>query len=474
MYNHYSFLINIKFLLMDNIELLKLEADEIKKSLNELKNNISISEDDKRNKANLLNRRAEKTKQKIQKEIDSLTDKTDEESKKKKEEAEALLNSFNDITTLYNSIINPSSNPWTHDSRTQSSEQTPTENKNIFTTATDWIKTQRNNILDTKKRKEDWRENWFRLAWFAATWIWTLGLAYKWAKSLRNWAFWSDKKKEKTESKKKKKKFGDKWYGKLLKWAGITTAAWGWIYFLGKHFNLWWSTDNNAENQPAQQQDKTTENSEEKSNETKDSKESFQPTSDKISNEMFEQLLKMEGKHKQGNNTLVAKTGKQFWEKFPTWPFGMVYKHIDNEGNLLKKAIPFKEWEEVTEEWGRKNAKACYDKRAKEIKEAFDNKWYKLSQDQLDALTSTCGGTSKSRKNCLNFVLENWNNQKKVVDYISTHSTTAAWNHQVQLGLVYRRKFEADWFVWNKMTFAEHRSMQKKWKNTNPNDSHLA
>jgi DNA anti-recombination protein RmuC len=96
---------------MDNIELLKLEVDEIKKSLNELKNNISISEDDKRNKANLLNRRAEKTKQKIQKEIDSLTDKTDEESKKKKEEAEALLNSFNDITALYNSIINPSSNP---------------------------------------------------------------------------------------------------------------------------------------------------------------------------------------------------------------------------------------------------------------------------------------------------------------------------------------------------------------------------
>ena len=155
MYNHYSFLINIKFLLMDNIELLKLEADEIKKSLNELKNNISISEDDKRNKANLLNRRAEKTKQKIQKEIDSLTNKTDEESKKKKEEAEALLNSFNDITALYNSIINPSSNPWTQDSRTQSSEQTPTENKNIFTKATDWIKTQRNDMLDTKNEKKN-------------------------------------------------------------------------------------------------------------------------------------------------------------------------------------------------------------------------------------------------------------------------------------------------------------------------------
>lgn len=212
----------------------------------------------------------------------------------------------------------------------------------------------------------------------------------------------------------------------------------------------------------------------EKANTNKESQETAKTWSDKISNEMFEQLLKMEGKHKQGNNTLVAKTGKQFWEKFTTWPFGMVYKHIDNEGNLLKKAVPFKEWEEVTEEWGRKNAKACYDKRAKEIKEAFNKKWYKLSQDQLDALTSTCGWTSKSRKNCLNYVLDNWNDQKKVVSYISTHSTTAAWNGKVQPGLVYRRKFEADWFVWNKMTFAEHRAKQKKWENTNPNGSYSA
>ncbi len=229
---------------------------------------------------------------------------------------------------------------------------------------------------------------------------------------------------------------------------------------------------------PSQELTKNTENKEktEKENtkkETKESQETTKTWSDKISNEMFEQLLKMEGKHKK-EGKLVAKKGKQFWEWFPTWPFGMPYRHIDNEGNLLKKAIPFKEWEEVTEEWARKNAKACYDKRAKEIKEAFDKKWYKISQNQLDALTSTCGWTSKSRKNCLNYALDNRKDQKKVVEYISTHSTTAAWNGKVMPGLVYRRKFEADWFVWNKMTFAEHRSKQKKWKNTNSNDSYLA
>ena len=460
MYNHYSFLINIKFLLMDNIELLKLEADEIKKSLNELKNNISISEDDKRNKANLLNRRAEKTKQKIQKEIDSLTDKTDKESKKKKEEAEALLNSFNDITALYNSIINPSSNPWTQDSRTQSSEQTPTENKNIFTKATDWIKTQRNDILDTKKRKEEWRKNWFRLAWFTATWIWALGLAYKWAKSLRNWAFWSDKKKEKTES--KKKKSDNKRYSKLLKWAGITTAAWGWIYFLGKHFNLWWSSDNNTNNntetQPAQQQDKTTENPEEKLNKTTESKENETTKPDKISNEMFEQLLKMEGKHKESNNILVAKTGKQFWEKFPTWPYGMVYKHIDESWNPLKKAVPFKEWEKVTEDWWRKNAKAYYDKRAKEWKDILDSKWYKYTQCMLDSLVCQSWWTKKSTNSLKEYVTSHWNDKDGIFNFISKHATTAAWNWKVMPGLVKRAKFAANRFIWNKKPFKEYKA----------------
>ena len=50
----------------------------------------------------------------------------------------------------------------------------------------------------------------------------------------------------------------------------------------------------------------------EQQNTNQESQETTKTCSDKISNEMFEQLLKMEGKHKQGNNTLVAKTGKQF------------------------------------------------------------------------------------------------------------------------------------------------------------------
>ena len=130
----------------DNIDLLKTEVDEIKKSLNELKDNITFSETEKKDQAEILNKQAEVTKQKIQKEIDFLANKTDEESKRKKEEAEALLTSCNDITVLYNSIINPSTS-----STTQIPSQSPTESTNIFTKAKDWIKNQRNSILDRGK-----------------------------------------------------------------------------------------------------------------------------------------------------------------------------------------------------------------------------------------------------------------------------------------------------------------------------------
>jgi hypothetical protein len=53
-----------------------------------------------------LKAKAETTKQKIEKEIHSLENKTDDESKKKKEEAETLLNTFNEIMSLYTSILN--------------------------------------------------------------------------------------------------------------------------------------------------------------------------------------------------------------------------------------------------------------------------------------------------------------------------------------------------------------------------------
>ena len=44
----------------------------------------------------------------------------------------------------------------------------------------------------------------------------------------------------------------------------------------------------------------------------------------------------------------------------------MVYKHIDEDGNLLKKPVPFNNGERVSKSWAEKNARVYYNKRAKE------------------------------------------------------------------------------------------------------------
>jgi len=101
---------------MTDIEQLRKEADDVKKALDALKNNVSLSETEKKNESEKLKSQAEATKQKIQSEIDALSDKTDDESKRKKEEAETLLTSFNETMNLYASILN-------------STESKPTETK---------------------------------------------------------------------------------------------------------------------------------------------------------------------------------------------------------------------------------------------------------------------------------------------------------------------------------------------------------
>ena len=104
---------------------------------------------------------------------------------------------------------------------------------------------------------------------------------------------------------------------------------------------------------------------------------------DKISDEMFQQLLKMEW-----DQNFVAKTATYFGEKFTTWPYGMVYKHIDSNWNILKRPIPFKENERVSKQRAENNARVYYNKRAKEWSNLLKSKWYKYSQNMLDALTS--------------------------------------------------------------------------------------
>ena len=223
---------------MTNIEQLKKKTDEIKKWLEELKNNVSLSEVDKKNKAEELKAQAEAVKQKIENEILSLEDKTDDESKKKKEEAETLLNTFNETMKLYESILSSSENG----TKKEKSENGQ-EEKWFLWKAWEWVWEQWDDVWDKEKWKTEAWTNALRTAWFIATWVWAVALAYKWIKNLWNRAFWDDEeewedeeKETKKKKKKKLKKENSRWK-KFLIWAWIT--AWtvvGWVEIY-KHWN---------------------------------------------------------------------------------------------------------------------------------------------------------------------------------------------------------------------------------------------
>ena len=221
---------------MTKIEQLKKKTDEIKTWLEELKNNVTLSETEKKSKAETLKSQAETTKQRIQTEINALSDKTDDESKKKKEEAETLLNSFNETISLYSSVLNSTeSKP-----EEQAKEETE-EEKGIFEKAKDWVWDQWDDIWDKEKWKTEWWKNALRTAWFVATWVWAVALAYKGIKSLWNRAFWDDEEEEeeeKTESKPKKKKKSS-WWKKWLAAIWIWTAWYLWYKHWDKIKEFW-------------------------------------------------------------------------------------------------------------------------------------------------------------------------------------------------------------------------------------------
>jgi len=396
---------------MTNIENLKKEVNDIKNSLNELKNNVSLSEVEKKKEAETLKVQAETTKQKIQDEIHSLETKTDDESKKKREEAETLLNSFGEIMNLYTSILNS----------TENEEERVDAEKGFFWKVGDWLWEQWNDVTSWEKWKEEPWKNILRVAWVWLTWY----AIYRWVKSLWNRAFWNDEKEQgqKEEKSKEGESFWKKGWGKLLKWAWITTATWWWIYGISK------LVSSNKENVEIDQE-----------------------WWDTISDAMFQQLLYMEW-----DQDFVAKShGKKFWENFVTGPYGMVYKHIDESGNLLENTVSFKEGERVSEDWAQKNARAYYNKRAKEWADLLRSKWYKYSQDMLDALVSASWGTKKSVDRLKSFVLSHWDDKDAIFDFMSKFATTAAWNWKTMPWLVIRRDFEANWFRWNKEPMSEY------------------
>lgn len=230
-----------------NIEQLKKEVSSIETSLNELKKNVgNLSEEDKKKQAEELKIKVEEAKQKINSKITELSEKTDDNSRKELEEAKELLESLENIVELQREIMENEEDEndiwWNKKWKNERGErwkeklenQQEQESKNIFWKAWDRTKGQWDSVRDKNKWKEEWFKNTIRTAWFVATWVWAIALAYKWIKKTWDRAFWDkekeDKDEETGEKSKEKKKKKSSWWKKFLIWAWLTTwTVIGWV-----------------------------------------------------------------------------------------------------------------------------------------------------------------------------------------------------------------------------------------------------
>lgn len=215
---------------MTSIEQLRKETNEITNSLKELKDNVSLSEVEKKNKAEALKTQAETTKKKIEKEIHSLENKTDDESKKKKEEAEALLNTFNETVKLYASVLASSE---TKSQNEDSKEKTGDEEKWFFKKTWEWIS-----------------DTWSKIPgrWKVVTgWIWA-AIASSWLIKKFKKRFWKDKKKEESansDSPSEEKSFWEGTVWKTIKTVWGVLAVWSVWYYVAHwlYTKNWWRND---------------------------------------------------------------------------------------------------------------------------------------------------------------------------------------------------------------------------------------
>ena len=218
-----------------NLAQLKHDYENIKTQLNKLSTNTTKTQEDKETQAKALIQDATSKERALQEEIDKISEAKD---------AQNYLNTANtEIQSLYNIICAKQDDSTTQNEKTQKmpalQDNSPTQasDGNIFSKTWNWIWDQWWDVRDEKKRKEEKWKNILRTAWFVATWVWAVALAYKWVKKLRNRAFWDDEEKggeeDDEKSKKKKKKEDDEWMSWWKKWL---LWAW-WIVWTV----LWWT-----------------------------------------------------------------------------------------------------------------------------------------------------------------------------------------------------------------------------------------
>ena len=227
-----------------NIEKLQQENQAIKAELDALKAITEMTEKEK--KKSELESRIQKAKQEAQAEYQQESNQNTCE--KIKAEQEKLETFSLELNILWKEMKEPTPISSIQEDKFKTTENAnPSEEKPwIWASTKNFVSEQWNNVWDREKWKEESGKNVLRTAWFLATGVWAVALAYKGIKTL----FGSDtseneeaneiEEKEGTSKKNKEKGFRDKRYGKTLKWLGIGAWVGGVGYYIGKWFGWWW------------------------------------------------------------------------------------------------------------------------------------------------------------------------------------------------------------------------------------------
>lgn len=239
----------------------------IKTELLVLKNLLKNKTDsDSREMLERLKREAEEKKQVIQQEIKNLSKKIEKLDNKEKQNENKRLERIiatideetKNVDQLYKEIVE---SLWSSlGQSTTSVSQASTfsaGDKNIFQKAWWWIWDQLRDIFSGDERKEKPLINSLRVLWFAATWVSAAALINDDEddnnKEKSEWEENEDNSESEWED--EWKSFWNSWFWKALKWLWIWSAAGGWIYFLGKKFNWWWSSEDQTDDKKDNQAD---------------------------------------------------------------------------------------------------------------------------------------------------------------------------------------------------------------------------
>ncbi|MBQ5945532.1 hypothetical protein IJL65_03985 [bacterium] len=100
-----DYLIFNRILMTNNVETLQNSVSDIQIQLIELKDNIELSAQEKKNQAESLKSRADDLLRQIDAELDALRASTDADAQEKIDKLETSKNTLQEITDLYNSIL---------------------------------------------------------------------------------------------------------------------------------------------------------------------------------------------------------------------------------------------------------------------------------------------------------------------------------------------------------------------------------